>query len=106
MAKKPRCRRAMKLRDKAKPGRGRVDASPLIEALTEEEEWNAFQELLKEIPEEELKELKDYFNNLDIDTSDIGDALLDEEDPSQFKQMYDGLSDDEKELLVNEMYDV
>ena len=44
---KPRCRRAMKLRDKTKPGRGRVDAAALVETLCDVDEWSNFRENLE-----------------------------------------------------------
>ena len=42
----PKCKKAMKLKAKAKPGRGRAEPGDVVLAMTDDEGWKAYKEQL------------------------------------------------------------
>ena len=82
----------MKSTKRAKPGRGRLGPSDLLETLIDEEEWTYFLQMKAKCTEEDLESLTEYFNNInDVDCDTLGDVLFGDDDPQEFKTAFEGL---------------
>ena len=66
--------KSMKVKPKAKPGRGALDAGVIFDVL--KESWDELQDALEEIGEEEQQAVKDYFNQLVDGENDLGESLF------------------------------
>ena len=64
----------LKVKAKAKSGRGSVDASAVIDAV--KETWEPLQNALKEMEEADQKALREHFNNLIDGETDLGEILF------------------------------
>ena len=74
----------LKVKAKAKSGRGSTDAAAVEDAV--KESWEALKDALDGLSTEDEQEMKDHFNNLieGDDTEDLGDVLFG--DLSDFEQ--------------------
>ena len=89
----PKCKKAMKLQPRAKPGRGRAEPNDVILSITDEEGWNNFVEQ-REAMGDFKEELQEFFNDEErtgIANGTIGDALFGEDTKDQFEGICDGL---------------
>ena len=104
----PKCKKAMKLKAKAKPGRGRAEPQDVIDAITDADGWTSFKAQIGAQDEETINELKEFFNNEDatgIGNDGIGDALFGEDEADDLKGIWGTLKGTEPAKLVDHMYD-
>ena len=65
---------ALKVKAKAKSGRGSVDASAVVDAMMTT--WDDLQNAIGNLSEEEQQQLKDHFNGFIDGEDDLGDILF------------------------------
>ena len=65
---------ALKVKAKAKSGRGSVDAKAVIDCM--KDAWDELQTAISNISEEEQQQLKDHFNGFIDGEDDLGDILF------------------------------
>ena len=114
MKKKPQAKKPFKLNAKAKLGRGRMEPVALIDTMQDQENWDAFQKQIADMGEDDRKEMYEYFvncsDNLQIENEQLADSLFGEdadgaEDGDKFKATFEALNMDEKDRLVNALYE-
>ena len=93
---------ALKVKAKAKSGRGSVDAAAIVEAVCDC--WDDLQEAIKGMSDEEQAELKKHFNDFgdDLDADGLGDVLFGD-DSSDFDTKVQFLSDDVQTKFTSEL---
>ena len=64
----------LKIKAKTTGGRGSVNFATVVEAMMEV--WDELKEAIEDLPEEEQKALRDYFNNFIENEDDLGDILF------------------------------
>ena len=91
----------LKVKAKAKSGRGSTDAAAVEDAV--KESWDALKDALDGLSAEDEQEMKDHFNNLieGDDTEDLGDVLFG--DLSDFEQKMCALNAEQKTTYFNEL---
>ena len=103
----PKCKKAMKLKAKAKPGRGRAEPGDVILALTDEEGWTAYKEQLKNMDKADMDAMIEFFNDsekTEIDNDTLGDALFGEDEPDDFKNLANSFGDEDLKKCVEMLY--
>ena len=69
---------ALRVKAKAKSGRGSIDANAVVEAMMTA--WDDLKSAIAGLPENEQQELRDHFNNFIEDEDDLGDILFGDAD--------------------------
>ena len=89
----------LKVKAKAKSGRGSVDAAACIDAV--KNTWGDLQAAIATMSENEKDQLKDHFNGLIEDECDLGDILFGSAD--DFESRLKFLDDEVQQEYVDEL---
>ena len=86
-----------------------MDPAEVYEELIASDEWEHFQkEVLGVLSQDEKEKYITMFNELPIENDHIGDVLFGDdgdEDADGFKHLYENLREEEKQILVDALYD-
>ena len=92
---------ALRVKAKAKSGRGQIDPGAVVEAMIDEENWKALRDAIERLPEEEQDALRDHFNEFLDEQDDLGDILFGDND--DFDSRIKFLDDDQTKKYVDEL---